>query len=193
MVVHALMGACQEERRRSAVRATRPTMILRYLCISLCLLGSASLRAQVKPPAGAWRQTNVTWKKPPAELESNERYAEAAVLYFSSDQRFILLYGTVRQRPTSETISGGDGRVVFFGTWKLTSSSLHVEYRLISRTVAKEGEALPGPVQSEDIRVSSSTLFFQKDRFSRNEKLDGDDEFKIILERESVPQGTSSP
>lgn len=59
------------------------TMILRYLCILLCLLGGASLGAQVAPPTGAWRQTNVAWKKPPAELKSNERYAEAAVLYFS--------------------------------------------------------------------------------------------------------------
>ena len=68
-----------------------------------------------------------------------------------------------------------------------------MEYRLISRTVAKEGETLPGPVQSEDVRVRGSTLLFQKDRFSRDEKLDGDGEFKIILERESVRQGPSSP
>ena len=164
-------------------------MILRYLCISLCLLGGASLRAQVVPPTGAWRQTNVTWKKPPAELKSNERYAEAAVLYFSPDRRFVLLYGTVLQRPTSETISGGDGRVVFLGTWKLTGNSLHVEYRLVSRTVAKEGETLPGPIQSEDVRVRGSTLSFQKDRFGRAEKLDED--LKAILQGESARQAKS--
>jgi hypothetical protein len=169
------------------------TMILRYLCISLCLLGGASLRAQVAPPSGAWRQTNVTWKKPPAELELKQRYAEAAVLYFSPDQRFVLVYATVIQGPTSEAISGGDGRVVYFGTWKLTGYSLHVEYRLVSRTVAKESETLPGPVQSEDVRVRGSTLLFQNDRFRRDEKLDGDDEFKIILERESARQRPSNP
>jgi len=68
-------------------------MILRYLCISLCLLGGASVRAQVAPPSGAWRQTNVTWKKPPAELELKQRYSEARILYFSTDQRFVLLGG----------------------------------------------------------------------------------------------------
>ena len=83
------------------------------------------------------------------------------------------------QGPTSEAISGGDGRVVYLGTWKLTGNSLHVEYRLVSRTVAKEGETLPGPVQSEDVRVRGSTLLFQKDRFRRDEKLD--DELKAIL------------
>jgi hypothetical protein len=115
-----------------------------------------------------------------------ERYAEAAILYFSRDQRFVLLYGTVIQGPASEVISGGDGRVVYFGTWKLTGNSLHVEYRLVSRTVAKQGETVPGPVQSEDVRVSGSTLLFQKDRFTRDEKLDGDDEFKILFERGST-------
>jgi hypothetical protein len=151
------------------------------------------VRAQVAPPMGAWRQTNVGWKKPPAELQLKERYAEAAVLYFSPNQSFILVYATVIQSPTSETISGGDGRVVYFGTWKLTGNSLHVEYRLVSRTVAKAGETLPGPVQSEDVRVRGRTLFFQKDSFGRDEKLDGDDEFKIILERESGRHGPSSP
>jgi len=135
-----------------------------------------------------WRQSNLTWKKPPAELELKERYAEAAILYFSPDHRFVLLYGTVIQGPTSEAISGGDGRVVYFGTWKLTDNSLHVEYRLVSRTVAKEGETLPGPVQSEDVRVRSNTLLFQKDHFARDKKLDGDDEFEIIL---AVPTTTS--
>jgi hypothetical protein len=140
---------------------------------------------------GAWRQTNVRWKKPPAELELRQRYAEARILYFSPDQRFVLLAGTVIQGPTSEAISGGDGRVVYLGTWKLTGNFLQVEYRLVSRTVAEKGETLPGPVHSEDVRVRGSTLLFQKDRFRRDEKLDGDDEFKIILERESARQGTS--
>ena len=152
-------------------------MILKYLCLAFCLVGSAPLIPQVAPPTGAWRQTNVTWKKPPAELELKERYAEAAILYFSPDQRFVLLYGTVIQGPASEAISGGDGRVVYFGTWKLTGNSLHVEYRLVSRTVDIEGETLPGPVQSEDVRVRGRTIFFQKDRFRRDEKLDTDADF----------------
>jgi hypothetical protein len=133
----------------------------------------------------------VTWQKPPAELELKQRYAEARILYFSPDQRFILLAGTVIQGSTSEVISGGDGRVVYFGTWKLTGNVLHVEYRLISRTVAKEGETLPGPLQSEDVRVRGSTLLFKEDRFKRDEKLDSDDEFRIILERENARQGPS--
>lgn len=164
-------------------------MIPRYFCLALCLLGSASLPAQVAPPKGAWRQTNVKWKKPPAELELKQRYAEARVLYFSPDHRFVLLGATVIQGPTSEGVSHGDGCVAYLGTWNLTGNSLHVEYRLVSRTVAEEGETLPGPVQSEDVRVRGSTLFFQKGRFRRDEKLD--DELKAIIQDESAHQGIS--
>jgi hypothetical protein len=124
-------------------------------------------------------------------LSWKERYAEAAVLYFSPDRRLVLLYGTVIQGPRSEEVSHGDGRVVFLGTWKLIGNTLHVEYRLVSRTVAKEGETLPGPVQSEDVRVRGSTILFQKDHFGRDEKLD--DEFKAILQGESARQGSIDP
>jgi hypothetical protein len=161
-------------------------MILRYLCIALCLLGGASLNAQVAPPSGAWRQANVTWAKPPAELELKQRSASAAVLYFNADHRFVLLYGLVIQGPASEGISVGDGRVVYLGTWNLNGQSLHVEYRLVSRTVAKEGETLPGPVLSEDIKWRGGTFRFKRDRFKRDEKLD--DEFKAILQGESARQ-----
>ena len=165
-------------------------MILRTVCISLCLLGGASLTAQIAPPSGAWRQAHVSWKKPPAELELKQRYAEAAVLYFSPDQRLVLMYGTLIQAPSSEGMSHGDGRIVYLGTWKQIGNLLHLEYRLVSRTVPKTGETLPGPVQSEGIHFGGKTLLFQKDRFDRDENLD--DEFKTILQGESARQGKSN-
>ena len=91
-------------------------MIPRYPCISLCLLSGTSLVAQVAPSKDAWRQTNVTSKKPPAEPELMQSYAEAAVVDFSPDQRFVLLYGTLIQGPTSEAMSQGYGRLVYLGT-----------------------------------------------------------------------------
>ena len=129
---------------------------------------SAPLDAQVEPPTGAWRQTNVKWKKPPAELQLKERYAEVAVIYFSSDQEFALLYATVIQQPKSEQISEGDGCVLYLGTWKPTDNPRDVEYRLVSRTIATSGETLPGPVQTAHVQVRGSTVLFQKDRFERD-------------------------
>jgi hypothetical protein len=132
----------------------------------------------------------MSWKGPPAELDLKQRYAEAAVLYFSPDQRLVLMYGTLIQSHSSEGMSHGDGRIIYLGTWKVTGTSIHVEYRLVSRTVAKEGETLPGPIQSKDIHLRGNTLLFQKDRFDRDKNLD--DEFKAILEGESARQGKSN-
>jgi hypothetical protein len=161
--------------------------ILRYISIFLLLICGASVKAQVAPPSAAWIQTKVIWKKPPPELELKERYAEAEVLYFSPDHKLVVLYATVIQGATSEVISGGDGQVVYLGTWGLNVNSLHVEYRMVSRTVAKEGETLPGPVLNEDIRLAGGTLLFMKHRFKRDEKLEN--ELKAILQRESARQG----
>lgn len=162
-------------------------MILRYICLSLCLITGTGLRAQALPPSGAWRQAHVNWKKPPAELQLKQRYAEVAVLFFSPDQRLVLMYGTLIQAAASERMSNGDGRVVYLGTWKLIGNSLHLEYRLASRTVPKDGEKLPGPIQSEDIHFGGNTLLFQGSRFDRDKNLD--DEFKTILQGESDRQG----
>lgn len=161
--------------------------ILRYIALLLLLLGGASVKAQVAQPSGTWLQTKLVWKKPPPELELKERYAEAAVLYFSPDHRLVVLYATVIQGATSEVISGGDGQVVYLGTWSLNGKSLHVEYRLVSRTVAKVGETLPGPVLSGDIPSTGGTLLFMEERFKRDEKLDN--ELKTILQRETAWQG----
>lgn len=165
------------------------------VCVALSItvlviwIGSAPLSAQVAMPAGAWRQTNVTWKKPPAELQLKERYAEAAVLYFSPDQKFLLLYATVIQQPKSEQISEGDGCVLYLGTWKPTGNHLDVEYRLVSRTIAKEGETLPGPVQTAHVWVRDSAVLFQKDRFVQDKNLDN--HLKAVLQEESARPGMS--
>lgn len=145
--------------------------------------------AQVRPPTGAWRQTNVTWTKPPAELGLKERDAESKILYFSPDHKFVVLYALVMQRPGHEEISHGDGCVAYLGTWTASGGSVHVEYRLVSKTIRMRGEALPGPVRSGDIRVRGSGLYFGKDRFVRDRRLDGS--LKAIVHDESVHPGMS--
>jgi hypothetical protein len=162
-------------------------MLLRYIFISLCLLYAPSVEAQVAAPLGVWRQTNVKWQRPPAELELRNRYAESAVLYFSPDHRFVLMFGTLIQRISSEEMSKGDGRIVYLGTWKVNDNSVHVEYHLVSRTVAIEGEIIPGAPVSDDIQLRGSTLHFKKDRFARDRNLDV--EFKATLETETALEG----
>jgi hypothetical protein len=67
----------------------------------LCLL-SAPLQSQEPSVLGAWRQSGIKWKKPPAELHLRERYAESAILYFGADHEFAVMYGTGIQGSNAE-------------------------------------------------------------------------------------------
>jgi hypothetical protein len=148
------------------------------------LLSSSSLSraqpAEIAIPSGTWIETNVRWSKPPAELDYlHEHYAEAGILFFGADHQFLLVYGTVIKQPDSESFSQGDGRVVFLGTWQVHGSFLRVRYQLIERTVAREGEQIPGPMLSAEILVKGADLMFDRKRFDRDARLDHD--LKAIL------------
>jgi hypothetical protein len=138
--------------------------------------------AHVTEPSGSWTQSGLKWTKPPAELHLNQRSAEAALLYFGPNHEFALVFANVIQGPNSEGVSHGDGRVVYLGTWKSESTILHVEYRLVGRTVAKSDETLPGPMQNGDVQVKDGVLLFDKMRFHRDGRLD--DDLRIIVQGE---------
>jgi hypothetical protein len=137
--------------------------------------------AQGPSMSGAWRQARVNWIKPP-ELHLNERQGEASTLYFASDHRFMLLYASVIQSPKAETISHGDGQVVFLDTWQMDGGTLRAKFRLVSRTVSPEGEALPGPIQTETISLQKHPLTCGRNvnGFTRVE-VEG---FRVRLDRE---------
>jgi hypothetical protein len=135
---------------------------------------SISPRTDAPAPQGAWRQSDVKWNKPPAELQLEERYAEADLLYFGSNHEFSVVYATVIQNPKSEGVSRGDGQVVYLGKWKSDGAKLSVEFRLVSRTVRKEGEVIPGPLAHAEISIQDDHLLFQKMTFTRDKPLDND-------------------
>jgi hypothetical protein len=145
-----------------------------YLARVCDLAAQSPTQAQVAHPLGSWCQSGLKWTKPPAELQLNGRSAEAGLLYFGPNGQFALIYGTVIQGRNWEAVSHGDGRVVYLGTWKLDGTVLRVEYRLASRTVQRENETLPGPMQQADIRAEGGFLLFDKMRFHRDRRL-GDD------------------
>jgi|SRR5215831_16925683 len=135
---------------------------------------SAPSYGQTKEFLGAWLETPLKWTKVPAELQRKERYAQAAVLYFGSDHSFAMVYGTILKGSRWESLSRGDGQVVYLGKWNQEGATLHVEYRLVSRTVRKEGEMLPGPIQTEEAAIKNDALSFGKMRFHRDLRLDSD-------------------
>lgn len=143
------------------------------LCFLFSALSTASF-CQTLGARGAWRQTPLKWTKPPAELQLKQRLAEAALVYFGPDHGFVMVYGTVIQGPQSEGLSRGDGQVVYLGSWSQHGDGFSVEYRLVSRTVRKEGEPLPGPVRKAKAIVRDRTLLFGGLRFHRDLRLDSD-------------------
>jgi len=147
----------------------------------LCLLVVAS-QGQHSRVSGSWRQSGIKWTKAPTELHLKQRYAESAVLYFGASHDFALVYASVIQGPRSEVLSRGDGQVVYLGTWRPDGPTLHLEYQLISRTVSKSGETLPGPRQKGDVQIKNGTLLFEKMGFQRDPRLD--DDLRAILQGE---------
>jgi hypothetical protein len=121
-------------------------------------------------------------------LELKERYAAAAMLYFSPNRHFLLIYATVIQAPTWEEISVGDGRDVYLGTWNLHGKSIHVKFHLVSRTIVEEGETIPGPIENQEILPRNGALLFKNNRFKPDKKLEG--ALKTILQDETARHAT---
>ena len=162
-------------------------MIRSAFLFGILLLLIAPLRGQTVQVFGAWRESSVKWTRPPAELHLDERTAQTGLLYFGPDNQFALIYGTVIQGATWETLSHGDGRVVYLGTWTLDGTALRVGYRLVSRTVLKEGEKLPGPIEKKTIQPKGGGLFLDRMRFQREKGLD--DQLLTVLQGERARLG----
>jgi hypothetical protein len=160
------------------------------LCIVLTFLLALVIpsSSQTPPVLGAWRQESLRWIKAPAELHEQERSAEAALLYFGSDHRFALVYGTINQGTSWETLSHGDGQTVYLGTWVLDGPSILIDYQMVSKTFLREGDSLPGPKLKKTIQLRKrGDLLFDTVRFTRDTRLD--DQLLAVLRGESASRG----
>ncbi len=162
----------------------KSTVLFAFLSIFI-----TPLHGQIPQISGAWCESNVKWTKPPSELHLDERSAQAGLLYFGPNNQFALIYGTVIQGANWETLSHGDGRVVYLGTWTLDGTVLRIEYRLVSRTVLKEGERLPGPILKKTIQSKGGILLLDRTRFQREKRLD--DQLLAVLQGESARLGNT--
>ena len=76
------------------------------------------------------------------------------MLYFDDQKHFALVGCVVNRESERYTISHGDGQVISLGEWDGRIPG-HVKYRLVSRTVQRVGEMLPGPWREE--KLASTT------------------------------------
>jgi hypothetical protein len=162
-------------------------MIKLRLLSGVLVLLTAAAQGQIAQVSGAWVESDLKWNKPPAELHLEERSAPAGILYFGPSNHFALVYGVVNQGPSWEILSHGDGQVIYLGTWQLDKNVLTVEYRLVRRTLVKENEKLPGPIEKKTLQLNGGVLLFEKTRFQRDKRLD--DQMLAVWQGESANAG----
>jgi hypothetical protein len=148
------------------------------------LLWCASAVAQGAKIGGAWIPLHTKWEHAPPSVNLRLETAPATVLYFDEQGGFAVV-GCILNREVGRytTVSAGDGQVVFYGEWDRRLPGL-VKYRLISRTVERQGETLPGPWQNENISSTpKGYLRFKGELYRRVKELDSS-------VREILPKGS---
>ncbi len=151
--------------------------VLAVMGLAGALVSFAAARAgagDASAPRGAWVQEDVKWAKAPHSVVPHAEAGDAQVLYFGKDQTFALIECVLnRTAKGRETISAGDGQAIYAGSWSSEGESVGVSYRLISRTVGKVGEALPGPMQQASIKkIGEGEMVMGERKFRRAKDLD---------------------
>jgi len=117
----------------------------------ILLFWSCGAIAQTANVIGAWMPVNVRWEHAPPDINSKLEIGSATVLYFDRQGHFAVVGCVINREPERyTTMSTGDGQVIFYGEWDGLLPG-HVKYRLISRTVQRVGETLPGPWEEEKL------------------------------------------
>lgn len=118
--------------------------------IILFVLWSCAAFAQGVKPTGAWLPVHVKWEHAPPSVNPKLETGATTVLYFDDQKHFAVVGCVVNRESGRYTISHGDGQVVSSGEWNGQLPG-QVKYRLVSRTVQRAGETLPGPWREEKL------------------------------------------
>jgi len=144
------------------------TTLLLLICLQLLASGLDG-----GPVQGCWLQDGVKWTNAPQDINPHLQTGEAEILYFGKDQAFAVIHCVVNRVPKEyETISHGDGQVVYRGKWETAGDDISVEYRLVDRTVKIKGEELPGPIRHATIKAPHGVLHLDGKTFHRAIGLD---------------------
>jgi hypothetical protein len=151
------------------------------------LLSSCGAIAQPVKTAGAWLPVNVKWEHAPPDINPKLETGTATVLYFDGKGHFAIIGCVINREPGRyTTVSAGDGQVISFGEWDGHLPG-NVKYRLISRTVERAGETLPGPWQEDKLASTpKGYLRFRGELYHRVKDLEPS-------VREFLPKGSETP
>jgi hypothetical protein len=158
--------------------------VLLLLTLSPALLGqgkTASYRSARFVPEGTWIQKALKWDRAPRQIQPRPETAPAALIYFYPDHKFAFFYGLVlRYGKRTPGVSAGDGLTIYRGTWDRVEGGIKVRYRLEERTIAKDGEKIPGECTNGLIRFENNGLLFQGIQFKGEPGMD-EDVLRVVL------------
>jgi hypothetical protein len=144
-----------------------------YIVVLLIVGLVVSARAQSIKDGQLWIPVDLKWIRiPGAPRAVQKRTASAIVVYFGKNGEFVRDECWLIRDGKSISISNGDphnqyvGRVV-----EHMLDGIRIEYRLVRRTVEREGEVLPGPKISESASVMAKSGLAIERRFFHRIKL----------------------
>ena len=133
----------------------KPSHIAPVLVVCWALGGI--MPAQQAEPGQFWIPAKVRWNHPRGSSH-DETVASTIILYFSRNGVFAKDKCWVIRRGQTITISNGDPHNESVGSWDPITDGMHMMYRLVSRTVERKGEHLPGKEIEANAEMPQSGL-----------------------------------
>lgn len=122
----------------------------KLVMLLLCALGLNVANAQAQESGEFWIPTKLKWTRISGAPKGHET-ARAIVFYFpNKGRRFVRDECWLIRNGKSLSISNGDPHDEYVGETEPILDGMRLRYRLVSRTVTRNGESLPGDVLSED-------------------------------------------
>jgi hypothetical protein len=146
----------------------------------LLILGSAvNFFAQSTKSSQLWIPVDIKWTRlPGAPRNVPTRTASSIVLYFGKDGGFVRDECSLVRDGTSISISNGDPHNEYVGQeTEMMVDGMRIMYRLVRRTVEKDGEVLPGPAIMETASTIAKTGLAVGGQFFRPVKLANEREY----------------
>ena len=154
---------------------------MKLISIVVLLVVGSVVNVNAQPPESGqlWIPGDVKWSRiQGAPRNVHERAASVVVLYFGKNGEFVRDDCWLIRHGKSISISNGDPHNEYVG--RIAEPMLDgakYTYRLVLRTVAREGEVLPGPEISEFASSKARSGVAMGGRFFRRVKLTNENEY----------------
>jgi len=141
---------------------------MKFLSLAALLIfaSATNVSAQSTKDGQFWIPVDVKWTRiQGAPRDVQIRTASTTVLYFGADGEFVRDECWLIRYGKSISISNGDPHNQYVGRITGVLDGMRMTYRLVRRTVEKNGEVLPGPEISESASTMAKSGLAMRGRF----------------------------